>query len=80
MVCLESETQAERRHRQMLDAGCLPSNIVGNPANCAEKLAELAAQYGTNQLLVTTWLGHAEERAGMYNLLAEACKIALVPA
>lgn len=73
VVCLESQARAEQRHRNMLERGCLPSNIVGNPAHCAEQLQELAGKYGTNQLLITTWLGNIEERTSLYGLLAEAC-------
>lgn len=80
VVCLDSESQATRRHQQMLEAGCLKSNVVGNPGQCAEQLAELAHQYGTNQLLVTTWLGNGEERANLYGLLGEACQLAATPA
>ncbi|HEX2909318.1 MAG TPA: MsnO8 family LLM class oxidoreductase [Chloroflexia bacterium] len=73
IVCLESQERAEQRHREMLEKGCLPSNIVGSPDYCAEQLVALAHKYQTSELLITTWLGNWQERLTVYGLLAEAC-------
>src|SRR5688500_10118906 len=71
MICLEDQVDALAYEAKLVGGGALPSNIVGNPRYCVERLHELAAQYRTNEVLVATWQKDFQERANLYRWLAE---------
>jgi luciferase family oxidoreductase group 1 len=71
MVCLESEIEALALEARSVGYGNLPSTIVGTPHRCMERLHELAVQYGTNEILVATWMESFQDRANLYRWLAE---------
>jgi luciferase family oxidoreductase group 1 len=71
MICLEDELEALALEAKMIGRGRRPNTVVGNPRHCIERLHELAAQYSTDEILVTAWMEEYEDRANLYRWLAE---------
>jgi luciferase family oxidoreductase group 1 len=72
-LCAATDAAARAMDTELIARGYHPSNVVGTPGRCRERLWELAERHGVDEILVATWPVHFEARLRTYELLANAC-------
>ena len=71
VVCMDTQVQAEAQDRNLIGAGFLGANVVGDADCCAEQLLWLSTRYDIREFLVTSWVATPAERLRGYELLAQ---------
>jgi alkanesulfonate monooxygenase SsuD/methylene tetrahydromethanopterin reductase-like flavin-dependent oxidoreductase (luciferase family) len=71
VICHREPGAAARRQVELLRAGHRAANVVGTPEQCVQCLAQLQAAWSARELLITTSEEDAQDRAVMYEALAE---------
>ena len=72
-LCAATDAAARAMDDELVARGYHPSTVVGTPGRCRERLHELAACHGVDEILIATWPVHFEARLRTYELLAHAC-------
>lgn len=72
VTCAETPAAARRRDAEFVEHGKLGANLVGTPDACAQRLGELRAYSGADEVMVTTFAGDSAERRWVIEALAEA--------
>ncbi len=75
VICAGTEREAQRRNRDLVDRGFLASNVIGTPDKCRADLQGIAARFGADEILVTTWIDQQSERIELFGDLARVCEL-----
>src|SRR5579885_9778 len=70
VLCARTSATACRIHRDLVQGGCLPSNVVGSPADCRRILERLARDFQTREIMMTTFIDDYDSRAEFLRMMA----------
>ncbi len=70
VLCAPTTDIARRIHRNLVQGGCLPTNVVGSPAGCRRILERLARDFQTREIMITTFIDDYESRAEFLRTMA----------
>lgn len=79
VACAPTAREAEALDAAAVAAGNAPSNVVGDPAECARLLADVGAALGATELLVAMTTSDFAAKLRALDLLAKAAAPAPVP-
>jgi luciferase family oxidoreductase group 1 len=79
-LCAETEEEAWRLAKPMLEGMDLNLAVVGNPEQCREKLEAIAHRYRTQEIIFQDVAPDSASRMNCFRLLASALKLGAEPA